>query len=447
MKQIIRICLLILATTPLIHAQQTDTLKLDIKQTIQLALKNNPNLQRVKLNEELLERQIKTIESTVYPTVKGKAGYTDNFALPQQLLPGEIFGQEGQIPVTFGVRYGVNAGVEVNQLIFSQDYFANKKMLNSARKTYKLQTLSTMEDLIFNVAQTYIQYEITQEQKKILEANLDRVNKLVEISQAQYENGIIKKLDVDQLKVNRTNLLTELSNLEIGAKQQLNLLKFYLDIDQSQPISLSENLEDTNQYTLDDKLLLEQNLNYQLLQEQLHIAELDKDVIKAAYYPTVSAFAQYNYTGQSDAFSVSDEHYSGFTAGLWGLNVAIPIFDGFKTKRQLAENQIEIEQLMLDKKQFVNSAKMQYENAKVTIAQNETLANTQEQNMELAQELYDITNMSYQEGVAPLTELLNAETSLRESQSQYLTALLNLKLAELQQFRVSGKLAQVIQSN
>jgi len=429
------------------YTQSADTLFLNVEQAIEMTILNNPDLKRIQLSETLLERQIATAKTSIFPKLNGSVGVTDNFALPQQLLPGEVFGQEGQIPVQFGVRYGLNAGVELSQLVYSREYFVNMNKLEAVRYTYQLQTLSSMEDLVFDVAQLYIQHQITQEQAAILNTNLDRVTKLVNISQAQYENGIIKKLDVDQLRVNKTNLLTEISNANIGAEQQLNLLKFYLDLPQNQVIVLTEDLNNTESYPLSEELLLEQNIGYKLLKEQIKVSGLDRDVIKSAYYPTVSAFAQYNYTGQSDKLSFRNEHYSGFGAGLWGLNISVPIFDGFSTKRQLAENVIQIEQLNLQKKQLVNGINMEYNNANIKIQQNEILVETQLKNMKLAQQLYDITKLSYQEGVAPLTELLNAETSIKEAQSQYLTALLNFKLAELEHIKVSGQLAQLIQSN
>jgi outer membrane protein TolC len=446
MKYIFSFLFLLLLVANSTNAQSTDTLFLNIEQTTQMAVANNPDLRRVQLDETLLERQIATAKTSIFPKLNGSAGFTDNFSLPQQLLPGEVFGQEGLIPVQFGVKYGLNAGVELSQLVYSREYFTNIKKLESVRSTYRLQTLSSMEDLVFNVVQLYIQYQITQEQKEILNANLERITKLVDISQAQFENGIIKKLDVDQLKVNRTNLATEISNANIGLEQQLNLLKFYLDIPQSQPVRLTENLNTTENYPLSQELLLQQNINYQLLQEQVKVTEMDKDVIKSAYYPTVSAFAQYNYTGQANEFNFKSDNYSGFFAGLWGLNVSVPIFDGFNAKRRLEENAVQLEQLRLQEKQLVNAANLEFNNATIKIKQNETLVQTQLENMKLAQELYDITKLSYQEGVAPLTELLNAETSLREAQSNYLTASLNFKLAELEHIRVSGQLAQLIQN-
>ena len=268
----------------------------------------------------------------------------------------------------------------------------------------------------------------------------------VYVDQAQFENGIVKKLDVDQIKVNRTNLLSELSNLEIGLEQQLNVLRFYLALDMSQPLELTEKLDEAQSYPLSDTLLMASNINYQLLQNQMALNIMDDDVINADRYPQISAFAQYGYTGQANEFNLKDGNYSGFRSGLWGINMSIPIFNGFQTKRQLEENYIKRQQLTLDIQQLENATKMEFRNAANNIQQSKKLVSTQSANMELAQEVYDITKLSYQEGVAPLTELLNAETGLRESQTHYLTALINLKLAELEYIKSSGQLAKLTNS-
>ena len=424
-----------------------DTLYLDLKTAVEITLKNNPDLKRVQMNEEILNAQLDGAYSAFFPKISGKLGFTDNFSLPQQLLPGEIFGQEGQIPVKFGVRYGTSAGVELSQTIFNGRNIATVSKLDATKEVYSLQSLSKMEDLVFNVVQLYIQYQITQEQREIVISNYDRIEYLVKIAQAQFDNGIIKKLDVDQLKVNRTNIGSELTNIDIAAAQQMNIFRFYLDLERNQPLSLTEKLEDSEDFPLSDDLLLNENLNYRLLEQQIELTKIDRNVIKSDFLPTLSAFAQYNYTGQSNEFNFSNDKYTDFMAGVWGINLSIPLFDGFRTVNQLQENELAQQQLELDKKNLKNAAQLEFDNARVKMEQYEKSVLAQDENMVLAQELYNVTKISYHEGVAPLTDLLNAETSLKEAQSLYITSLLNYKLAELEHLKVSGKLVQLINSN
>jgi len=445
MKQNIKLIIFFLVFFSSVSGQ--DTLFLSIEQAMKLSIQNNPDLARVELGKDLLEQQIQGAKSAGLPQISAKGGITDNFTLAQQLLPGEIFGQEGQIAVAFGTRYGLNAGLEANQLIYSRAYSTNLKKLDATRATVALQTLATIEDLVYNVGQLYIQYQTAAEQNKILETNIEKVEHLISIAKAQFENGIIKKLDVDQIRVNRTNLLSQKTSVKVNLQQLLNTLKFYLAVEDHVEIKLTESLDNQQRYPLSSELLIDENINYKILNQQIILNQLDDEVIKGNFYPTVSAFIQYNYSGQANELNFKSDNYSGFFAGLWGVNVSMPLFDGFKNKRGLEENKIRAKQLQLEKNQLKNAMTMNFRNAQNAITQNESLIQTQVENMELADEVYKITQLSYQEGVAPLTDLLNAETGLREAQTQYITANINFKLAELEHIRTSGQLAQLIRLN
>jgi len=447
-KQISFFILVFILSVSEIFAQNVkDTLSLTVEKAVTMAVDNNPDIKRVQLGNQLLETQIAQAKSAGLPQVTGSAGFTDNFSIASQILPGEIFGQTGEIAVQFGTRYGLNAGVEINQLLYSREYRTNLNKLDATKHITQLQVLSTMEDLVYNVVQVYIQYQTTAEQQKLLYDNLDRIDQLVEISNAQYENGIIKKLDVDQIKVNRTNQLTNISNLNTKLEQQLNVLRFYLNLDRGLEIVLSEKLDNTSQYPLSSTLMLSQNINYQILNDRIELTKLEDEVIKAGYYPTVSAFAQYNYTGQANKLNFKSDNYTDFTAGLYGLTVSIPIFDGFNKKNKLAENKILYEQQKLDLQTLKNNTKLEFNNANANLKQNQNLINTQLENMDLATMVYDVTKLSYQEGVAALTDLIDAENGLEDAQSQYLTALINYKLAELDHIKASGQLAQLLSAN
>ncbi|MBY5959224.1 TolC family protein [Membranicola marinus] len=427
---------------------QEDTLRLTLYETIEMAIRNNPDLKRVKLGESLVETQIAGIKSAMYPQVSANFGFSDNFSIAKQLLPGEIVGQPGQqIPVEFGTRFGLQGGVEVNQLLYDKNYRANLNKVGLTQNIARLQTISNTETLVYNTAQLYIQYQISEEQRKLLEDNINRTNTLVDISKAQYENGIIKKLDLDQIRVNRTNLESELTNTTISQRQLINALRFYLDLDSDTQIVLDEELNDTERYPLYPYSATQENIQYKLIDQQLDLTALENDVIKAGYYPTVSAFFRYNYSGQSRKLTFDNDIYSGFGAGTYGVNVSIPVFDGFRKKRKLQENKVRIQQLKHDREVVENNIQLEFDNAVNELVQNEQLIEKQQANMDLAKDVYEVTQLSYQEGVAPLTELLNAETSLKNAQTQYLSALINFKLAELDHIKASGQLAELITSN
>jgi len=429
------ICLsqLLLAQPPQLDKTIFNT-PMTLEECMLYAIQNNPNLQSVRLDELMNQTKISEIKSATLPQISGSGQYQDNFSLAEQLLPGEIFGQPGTtLPVKFGVRHTMNVGLNVQQNIFNKSIKSGLKAAEASQAVTQLNTFKTMEDLIYQMAQIYLQLQLTEKQKGLLNANLERVNNLIEIAQIQFEEGIIKKIDVDQLKVNRTNLSSELQNLNIGVAQQKNYLKFYMGMPQKEDIQLAEFVIEESEYVLVDQLILEQNTNLNLLAKQFELTNYELENIKAGYYPTLSAFMNYGWNGQTDKLFSNGEgnELASNTTGIWGLTLNVPIFDGFKKRKQQEQVLISQNQLRLQRQALVNQTELEFANAYQTLSMNRVLLNTQKENMALAEELYNVTKLSYREGVAPLTELLNAETSLKEAQSQYITALLQIKLGEL----------------
>lgn len=421
-----------------------------VEECIFHAIQHNPNLQSVKLGEEANRYQIKEFKATGLPQINASGQYNNNFALAEQLLPGEFFGEPGTtIPVKFGVANTLNGNIELQQLLFSKSYFTGLKAARATQSLAELNTFKTTEDLVYNVAQIYLQLQITDKQKEILNANLDRINQLIDIARIQFEEGIIKRVDVDQLRVNKTNLRTELQSLEIGTTQQMNLLKFYMGMSPEKEIQIAEYVSEGDKYPLVDQLIISENTNLQLLDKQLELSTLEMENIKAGFYPRLSAFVQYGWQGQTDKlFSKEEQHnLQTSTIGLFGLSLNVPIFDGFQKKNQIQRVVVKQNQMALDRLNMTYLTRMEFANASETLRQNRTLLDTQKENMQLAEELYGVTKLSYQEGVAPLTELLNAETSLKEAQTQYLTSLLHLNLAELDHLKTSGQLAKLIRNS
>ncbi|WP_375561148.1 TolC family protein [Bernardetia sp. OM2101] len=447
-----------LFSTSVVFAQQTDTIldkPMTLEECLRFAVENNPNLKSVALQEKATEAQIKEVKTQGMPQITGTGQYNYNFALAEQLLPGEIVGQPAgtTIPVKFGVANNITGNVELQQLLFSKSYFTGIKAAKTSKELTELNTFKTTEDLVYNVAQTYMQLQITEKQKGILNANMDRIDQLIKIAEIQLEEGIIKKINVTQLKVNRINLLSEKQNIEIGKIQQLNLLKMYMGVPFEKELKIeikdAEKMEDTKpKYMLVEELSINQNSNLRLLNKQMELKNLELENVNAGYFPSLSTFVRYGWQGQTDQLFSGNEEYKiqGSNIGIIGLNLSVPIFDSFRKKHQAQQVIVAQNQLSFDRQNLVNSIQMEFNNATQTLKQNRTLIETQKENMNLAEELYEVTRLSYQEGVAPLTELLDAETSLKESQTQYLTSLLQLNLAELDFMKSSGQLAELIRN-
>ena len=79
----------------------------------------------------------------------------------------------------------------------------------------------------------------------------------------------------------------------------------------------------------------------------------------------------------------------------------------------------------------------QIENALITIR-------IQEENVALAKDVLENIQNNYKNGIAPLTDLLNAETAFTEAENNYTSALLDYKLAEVALIKSQGELTSLL---
>lgn len=433
------------AQTARIHTGPADSLTLD--DLLELAILNNPEVRNSQLDEIANEERIKEITSGGLPQISATGGYNNNYALPQQIIPGEIFGQPGTlIPVKFGVQNTLSASAQLNQMIYNPSFWVGLKAAKTSRVLYDLSTFKTKEELVYNITQAFYQIQITEEQRTILSSNLETMDRLIDIAQVQYEEGIIKKLDVDQLKVNKINLESEIEGTSLGLEQLHNQLKFLLGIPQGEEIVLKKDRLTVADFVEQDELNLANNTDLKLLDVQSELNDLQIENIQSGYMPSVSFFINYGWIGQTDKLFSDEEKHDivGSGNGVFGVNVNIPIFDSFQKKHQKQQAVIEKHKLENTRLQTEYFTTMNYRNAEEKLKVNLGLVSTQKENMALAQNLYDITALSFKEGVAPLTELITAETSLRQSQTQYLSALLQVALAKLELIKSSGSLSEKI---
>ncbi|MBN7817682.1 TolC family protein [Algoriphagus pacificus] len=418
-----------------------------LEETISYAIANNNDLAKARKNQEIILAQIAEVKGQVLPQINSSAGFSDNFSLQQQQLPAEIFGGEPgtTIAVAFGNRFQYSVGVNVQQQLIDFRLFSSIKSTTALSELRELQTLLSTQDLIVNVIQTYVQIQVSQKQIELLEQNYKRTDNLIEISYAKFQEGIIKKLDLNQLLVNRSNIQTQVEDAEFGKNQLVRLFKVLLNIPMSTEVQLNENIEDRPPYPLGSELLMGANLQYQQLDKSIELSIIDQKLVKSEYLPTMSANFGYNYLGQANKFSDFDPSvYQDQFSGTWGLSVRIPIFDGFQRRKRLKQKVFATEQLELDRATLQLNIKKEFDDASEQLILSNSQIKSQELNMDLAQENYEGIRASYNEGVANLSELLDSEFALRQAQSNYLNALLQAKVSEISLLKSSGKLSQLI---
>lgn len=427
----------------LLPAQST----LSVKESVQFALKNSPMLQKAKLDTRKSLEQIREYKSTGLPQVNASLGFTYNVKLPTQLIPNFFQGKPDElVPVQFGTDLNTTAGAEVNQLLYSQQYWTGIKAIKAVGNLNQTVELKTEEEVAYNVVKLYYQVQTIYKQRDLIIANLEQINGLLKATDLQYKNGLAKKLDVDQLKVNQITLQTQLQNLSLSYEQGLQALKFAMSMPQEAQLTLSDTLSEIVMPNVDPTYLepaYQNKLDLTLLDQQTTLQQLNADQLRATSWPTLRAFGNYNFQGQGNGFGALGKDQNWFSFSAIGLNVSIPIFDGFYRKSKVEQVKIDMLKIAEDRKQTLQSLQLQHSQAKQQVLSYWNTLSALRENRKVAEEVYAVTQKRYKEGVANVTEVLVAEKTMREVQSNFLGNLLQYQLAKVDLDYANGKIREM----
>lgn len=444
MKKTILTLLLIFAIS--VHAQ--DAKSLTLKDALQYAIENKSDAKKAKLEVENSNYKIAEVRAMALPQVNLSGGLTYNPILQQSALPGEFFGQPGQvILVPFGQDWSSNAVASFSQNLFNQSVFTGLKAAKSTREFYQINQLLTEEQLIEKVSSSYYQVYVYQQKLKIAESNLESTNKVKNIINGQFENGLARKIDLDRISVKISNLEAAKQQLINAVQLQENTLKFFIGMPIEQEISLPESTMDVTAAAFENSVDLSNRTELALLKKQEDLLGFQKKAYEAEYYPSLSLTANYGYQGLGSqmpwfAKPADGVFWSDFSS--IGLNLRIPVFNGFATRSKVRQANISLQKIDEDIKDAKLALNYQFENAKTQINNSIINLNTQEKNAKLAKEVLDNTQNNYINGLASLTEVLDAENALTESQNNFTSAQLEYKLAEIQIIKSKGELKNLL---
>lgn len=439
------ISLLFLSTTQ----AQSDTMSLDLKDALRYALEASQDARKAKLDVESSEYKIDEVRAVALPQVSGSASLNYNPILQKSALPGEIFGKPGEtLLVAFGQKWNANAGIAVNQILFDNSVFTGLKAAKTTREFYKLNSQLTDEQIIEQVATTYYAVLVQRQQLTTLDSTINNTDKVRRILASLYENGLAKKIDVDRVAVNLSNLNSQRTQLINGLELLQNQLKFYMGM----PIQTAINIPDMDLAAIHPSAVTvhfnpAERTELELMNTQKKLLMYQKEAVRSEYMPSLALTGSYSYQGMGNQFPIFRSSGNGanwFDVAMVGLSLRVPIFNGFATRSRIKQADINIRKLEEDISQTELALNLDFENAKTQINNSIITLNAQEKNMELAEQVYFNTQNNYNNGLATLTDLLQSETSLTESQTNYSKALLDYKIAEIQLIKSTGNLKSLL---
>jgi len=437
MKNLIISLLLVSSITTRTAAQdQTDTIYLS--KVVDLALQNNQAIKIAELEKQKAVFQHKASQSMLMPQVEAYSTFSYYYAIPKIVIPGEIFGQQGNIPVEFGTKYDWNNGFRFTQLIYNQSYFTNLQIVDEMIKIQDFNTQLKKEEVVFQISQLYYLCQTIDWQISVVDSTLKQMQKLIEIVKKLQINGLARQADVERVIIDVRKIEIQKHELASHFQQQLFLLKLLTGLDPDAKVLLSKalpvtvELADSAGYKRTELLMLEKRKELVALQVKAE---------KQSQLPSLALFGQHFYQGMRDEFDFFDGGKDRFfRAGIVGLQLNVPIFDGFSKRNHVRLKEIEFKQVQAQSEQLkLMDLKEKNEALTGYSTQLEELGKLSE-NIKSAQQIYQSNLRSYQQQVISLTDLIISESQLAEIQMQYYGSIFKLLSSELALKKINGKL-------
>lgn len=412
---------------------QERTKGFSLKEAINFAIKNNYNAKTAQ-NNVLAAKEKKWETTTIgLPKVSAKVDYQNWLKQQISLLPAEITGGPAGtfVPVTFGTKQNINAAITLNQLIFDGSYIVGlqsaKTYLNISKQA-KEKTALTIREAVINA---YGNVLIAEKSIEILKRNLKTLTKTFSDTEKIYKNGLTEEEDVEQLQITLTTVKNQLNKTirlrEIGYKM-LNISMGNL-IDEE--IVLTDNLESLIIENIDLSLIsktfnVANHIDYKIAENNKEGNRLLVLLEKSKALPSLSAFVNYGYAGNSNSFDFFNSNQTWYNSSLLGLSLKIPIFSSFERRSRTRQAQFEhnnADIMLLETKEKLNlqtaSSKSDY---KFSIEQYQAA----KQNLELAQRIERKQRVKFFEGVSTSFELSQAQNQLYTQQQNYVQSMLDV---------------------
>ena len=442
MKKIITSALLCLSVMS--FAQQKE---LTLKDAIRYALENKADAEKARLEVTKSEYKIQEVRANALPSISASGGMVYNPKLQATYIDGSAFSflgaPSGPMKMEMGQKWSANAEAKLTQVLFNQTVFMGLKAARTTREFSMLNQQLTENEIIEKVAQAYYQVYQTRQTLENIESNLALTEKTANVVKGLNQSGLSKKIDVDRTTVAVNNLKSARQQALNGVQLSENALKYMIGMPMSEVITLPKEGFEANYDLAFEKGNSNTRIELQVLEKQKQLLDLNTKVQRAALYPSLALQATYGYLsmgpktpiiyGKKDKVYGAD--YSAITLG-----VNIPIFSGFGTRAKIHQAQIESQALEATLKDTRLAMDLAYENAHSQLTNNLLTINSQKENVKLAEEVLLNTQNNYQQGLASLTDLLEAERSLSDAKNNYTNALLDYKLAEIQLLKSQGKL-------
>ena len=443
------------------QTQPTQTLALDLKTAIGIALNENPTIKVADMEIGKKDYSKKETIAGLFPRIDGSASYSrtiekqtmymDTEAFDMSAMFAPIYNTIGQLHPEFqvpqlgggssssgetGMKVGTDntysVGLSASLPIIAPQLWKSVQLSSADIEQAVESARSSRLSMVNQVEKAYYNLLLAQNSYEVIKMSYDNAVLNARDYKHKFEQGTASEYDVLRADVQVRNLEPTLLQTENSVKLSKLQLKVLMGVDMALEITPTDRLEDYEASMYEETMNIDTSLeqNTDLRQLDLQTAYLKKavDVQRMAWFPTLSATANYNWISMSDGGMFSDFRWSPYSS--IGLSLSLPIFQGGARHFRIKQAKSNVLQLGLQRDNLLNTLSMQVQMSMDNIQKSVKQIASNKEGVRQAEKAYAIMQKSFEIGSATFIELNDADLALTNSRLSYNQAIYDFLAAK-----------------
>ncbi|MFM6976325.1 MAG: TolC family protein [Sphingobacteriaceae bacterium] len=408
--------------------------KLSLEQAISLGLENSKALHLSKSRIEVAQAKYQQLRALQFPQVKAFSTYSKYNDVPEFLFPGQTVSSFPNIPNVY------RNGVALVQPVSGG--FRARAMLESGELLAKAVAMDAEKDeaeIKLNLVATYFNLYKLEESKKLIDENLASTERRLKDVQNLAKNGLAPRNDVLRAELQVSNMRLA----QIDAMNALQVANFNFGILLGLPENVKIQVESATVYVRPTKTYeeyvqdgIQKRPDHLAAAFRLKTAQNNLKVSRAGYFPVISLNA--NYLNANPNPRLIPAQAKWFNTWDFGVSLAYDLTGLFTNKHQLAEAKAQIVQGRLGLDQTQDQIRMDVNQQYLTYIQQSQKLEVSRQAVAQATENYRVVKNKYDNQVALLTEVLDADVLLLQTKLNDAVARADAELAYQKLLKSTG---------
>jgi outer membrane protein TolC len=410
---------------------------LNLETCLKMADTANLTIRNSQLDISINDKERDAYMAARLPHVGLSGDYKYNAIIPGQVIPADFFGgAPGTFStVKFGVPYTLSNTVQLTQVLFNPQINYGLAALKVNSEIVEIQNRMVNQDVKQQVASTFFNLQAISKQLVFVNGNIANMDKLIKNMDAMVQQQLMIQTEVDKLQINKLSLVNSRESLQASKDQLETYLKILIGMDPKAAISIEADM-------LVEKSILVDNaeINYpelDLIAAQKKMNQEERKGTNMAYLPNLSFYASYNYNYN---MKPDDNYRVGIQGAFLGLKMDWTLFDGLEKYHKQKVNAFNSEKLANQEVYAQQQLDMKTANLKRQIEVQSNSLEVSKEQMRLAERVYDQTKARFEQGTISSNDLITADNSLQQTQTNVVTSYIQLRQAELEYLRAIGNI-------